>query len=97
MENIYYILKKYLIIAYIFAYLFGVTVPDENKEKMSILEFFYENIKNLKLIPLYKNYWKSLNFFHLDYSSLKLICKLINNYSIENLSNKKELIIEPWF
>ncbi len=96
MENIYYILKKYLIIAYNFAYLFGVTVPDENKEKMSILEFFYENIKNLKLIPLYKNILeKSLNYYHLDYSSLKLICILINNYSIENLSNTKELIIEP--
>ena len=39
--------------------------------------------------------WKSLNYYHLDYSSLKLICILINNYSIENLSNTKELIIEP--
>ena len=88
--------KIFRIIAYNFAYLFGVTVPDENKEKMSILEFFYENIKNLKLIPLYKNILeKSLNYYHLDYSSLKLICILINNYSIENLSNTKELIIEP--
>ena len=47
MENIYYILKKYLIIVYNFAYLFDVIFQDENKEKISILELFYENIKNL--------------------------------------------------
>ena len=95
-KYILYTEKIFRIIAYNFAYLFGVTVPDENKEKMSILEFFYENIKNLKLIPVYKNSLeKSLNYYHLDYSSLKLICILINNYSIENLSNTKELIIEP--
>ena len=48
MENIYYILKKYLIIAYIFAYLFGVTVQDENEEKMSILELYF-----MKILKIY--------------------------------------------
>ena len=43
-KYILYTEKIFRIIAYNFAYLFGVTVPDENKEKMSILEYYFMKI-----------------------------------------------------
>ena len=85
--------KIFRIITYNFAFLFAVTEPDENKDKMLIIKTFYDNIMEMKLISLYSLIIeKSLKYRHLDYSSLKLICILINNYSIENLTNTKEII-----
>ena len=85
--------KIFRIITYNFAFLFAVTEPDENKDKMLIIKTFYDNIMEMKLISLYTLIIeKSLKYRHLDYSSLKLICILINNYSIENLTNTKEII-----
>ena len=85
--------KIFRIITYNFAFLFAVTEPDENKDKLLIIKTFYDNIMEMKLISLYTLIIeKSLKYRHLDYSSLKLICILINNYSIENLTNTKEII-----
>jgi hypothetical protein len=73
-----------------------VTVSDENDDKLLILKKFYDNINEMKLISLYTLIIeKSLQYHHLDYSSLKIICILINNYSIENLTNIKEIIKQP--
>ena len=88
--------KIFRIITYNFAFLFAVTIPDENKDNMLILKNFYDNIREMKLISLYiLIIEKSLQYHHLDYSSLKIICILINNYSIENLTNIKEIIKQP--
>ena len=88
--------KIFRIITYNFAFLFAVTIPDENKDNMLILKNFYDNIREMNLISLYiLIIEKSLQYHHLDYSSLKLICILINNYSIENLENTKEIIKQP--
>ena len=88
--------KIFRIITYNFAFLFSVTVSDENDDKLLILKKFYDNINEMKLISLYTLIIeKSLQYHHLDYSSLKLICILINNYSIENLTNTKEIIKQP--
>ena len=88
--------KIFRIITYNFAFLFSVTVSDENDDKLLILKKFYDNINEMKLISLYTLIIeKSLQYHHLDYSSLKIICILINNYSIENLTNIKEIIKQP--